>query len=482
MFFFYSPVCAERNPYDWAFIHLDYVCREKVDQLKRFTSRLHQTAQMAASDKNVIAFFEMNRTYYQASHHEEVPASLTSDVGRLREHFDGYYIQNYIMFYDLLFINQDGVIFYSLRKESDYQAKLIESGNRSTPLGACIASKPHRETFIDFHEYGPSAEPAAFFVEPILKDGRQVGWIAFQLAINKLNSIFASTEDLGQTGETFLVNENGLMLTESYFRGYSTILKEHLADRNIKTKFDLGRGQLAITDYRGVGALSSFEVVGFMGTRWLVVAKMDNVEIITNHYLRHKRYYADRIREQLGQVAAPPLKQDDAPSRSKSLRVDMDEFIKADNGNLLETWGVSTCTALLVAFPKRFAYLAHISSKDKVYGGQETNLIGQLTKKMQGFDIYPSEKHKVIFVVISPHLDSFTTIVDQILDEGFLLSQINVLYNPAAKSAALVYNYQTHDLTVTWKAKKAGDLPTVNHFENAQNLGRIVERIVCPPQ
>jgi hypothetical protein len=479
-FFFVPPAFGEKTPYDWAFIHLDYTCREKVEQLKRFTDRVHQMAGMAAEDTTVAAFFEMNRAFYKASHEGDVPASLATDIAKMREHFNGYYIQNYITFYDILFINLDGEVFYSLRKEADYQEKLFDKGTKLTQLGTSISSNPDRELFVDFHEYGPSAEPAAFFVKPVYQDGQQVGWIALQLAINKLNAIFSSTEDLGQTGETFLVNKDGLMLTESYFTSHSTILKVRLDDRNINAKFHQGRGRLVVTDYRGVQALSSFEVVEFMGTRWLVVAKEDQDEIITEHYLRHKRYYAEAIIEQLGRAVAPPPLST-APSKySAALRVDMDEFMKADNGDLLETWGLATCTALLVALPDRFAYLAHISSKDRAYGGQETNLVGQMTKKMQGFDIYPSEKHQVIFVVIAPVLDSLTAIVDQILSDGFLLSQINVVYNPDAKSAALVYDYQTHDLTVTWKMKQTGDRSPVHHFQDAFNLGRMVEQILSP--
>ena len=476
---FTTAALAEKTPYDWAFLHLDYVCQAKVKQLKRLTDYIHQTASSAAEDETVISFFEVNRHFYLALREGNVPAAVRAEIDEVRKHFDRYYIENFIAFYDFLFVDMDGTIFYTLRKESDYQLNLMEEEVSGTPLGVNISKKPSSEVFIDFHEYGPSAEPAAFFVEPVHKNGGQIGWVVVQLSINKLNSIFASTDDLGQTGETFLVNKDGLMLTESYFKSRSTILKERLDDRNIKAKFGDRRGHRAITDYRGAQALSSFEVIEFMGTTWLIVAKVDKDEIITNHYLQHKRYYANKLLDHLTLGSFSSVQPAESANRPAALRVDMDEFMKADNGQILETWGISTCTGLLATIPKRFAYLAHISPKDRVYGGYDTSLVDQIFKRMQSFDIYPSEKHNVVFVIVAPHLDSLINIIDRTLNEGYLLSQIKVLYNHQAESAALVFGYKIGELTVTWKMKHKSDQHSVNHLGDSIDLGRIVEKIMA---
>ena len=168
-------------------------------------------------------------------------------------------ISNYFVFYDILFVDTDGSVFYTLRKEMDTHTNLADKKQSLGFLSDAFVNQPDKELFIDFYEYGPSSEPGAFFVEPVEKQGVKVGWIILQCPINKLNSIFAATDDLGQTGETFLVNSRGLMLTESYFKGESTILKEHLDGRNIKVKFQEKKGHRVVTDYRGAQALSSFE-------------------------------------------------------------------------------------------------------------------------------------------------------------------------------------------------------------------------------
>jgi len=403
---------------------------------------------------------------------------LRKKVSQLRERFTNYYIEKYWSFYDILFVNIEGTIFYTMRAESDLGNNLLQGDRSRSPLGQCLGKKPTTEAFVDFHHYGPSSEAAAFFVEPINKDGTQIGWIILQFAINKVNAILAWTEDLGQTGETFLVNREGLMLTESNFEGSSTILKKRLDDRNINAKFADIKGHRTVTDYRGRTALSSFEVVEFLGTQWLVVAKIDKDEVVTQHYAQHRTYYAERLLTYLREAPPVPLRDAPPPSTQPSVRVDMDEFLKAENNQRLHTFGVSTCTGLLVTYPGRFAYLAHISPKDKVYGENGTNQLGQLIKRFETFDIYRSERHQVVFVVVATHLNSLLACIDKLIEEGFLLSQIRVLYNPQALSTEISYDHTQDNLVVSWKL---ADTQSGKHFhllQDARNVGTIIQNIM----
>ncbi|MCP4551728.1 MAG: hypothetical protein GY834_06745 [Bacteroidetes bacterium] len=471
-------VHAEKSPYDWAFIQLDYARQEKVDQLDRFTKKIHGLASQASTDETIVSFFNMNRYYHNLCKSQNAPASLTSDIKKMRQHFNRYYIKNYFVFYDILFVDMTGSVFYTLRKEADINIDMSSNGKSLGRLQKAILNKPDQEVFIDYYEYTPSSEPAAFFIEPVYKQDVQKGWIILQCSVNSMNSIFSATDELGQTGETFLVNRQGLMLTESYFKGYSTILKERLDDRNIKAKFNEKKGHRVVTDYRGEIALSSFEVFEFLGTSWLVVAKIDKDEVTTQHYKQHSRYYENLLVKHLKSITPPPPDKGVRPTDYKTaLRVDMDEFLKAENNEVLETWGVSTCTALLAIIPEKFGYLAHISPKDKIYNNNDTNLLAQITKKIKNFDIYPFEKREVIFIVIAPHLEGLGNIIKRLTEDGFLLSQIRIAYNKNAKAAALVYNYSNNDLIITWSLKNNYG-SQIYDMGNTTNIGKTVEKMV----
>lgn len=314
-------------------------------------------------------------------------------------------------------------------------------------------------------------------------DGEHSGWLVLQCAINKANTIFAWTEDLGQTGETFLVNRDGIMLTDSSFEGNSTVLKKHLDDQNIQAKFAKGCGHRTVTDYRGHICLTSFKVVNFMDTRWLVVAKEDKAEIVTRHYTQHRRYYGDRLLKDLEKKALPPSRDIAFSRNGTARRVDMDEFLKAGQGASLQTMGVATCTGLIVACPEQFAYLAHISPRDKVYGADATNLLGQVLKKVETFDIRPFEKPRLVFIVVTTHLDSLLPIIDKLIAEGFLLDQIRMLYNPQSRSASIGYDCTAHHLIVEWHPLTGNkDRPVIHTLKDACNAGAVIQKVMYSEQ
>ena len=477
LLFMTSQAYASKGVYDWAFVKLDYARQEKVQQLNNFCNRIHELAIQASLDPLVIACFNINLQLSEAEIRSTVPEALATKVAMLRKNFNSYYIEKYFAFYDIMFVSKKGHVFFSIRKESELDSNLFKGKLTESSLSLCLKENPQKERFIDFQYWEPSSEPASFFVEPVIEDSVHTGWIILQCAINKFNSILAWTEDLGQTGETFLVNRNGYMLTESNFKGSSTILKKRLDDRNIQVKFAEKRGHRTVTDYRGCIAFSSFEVVNFLGTSWLVVAKVDRDEIITQHYTQYRRYYADKLLRYLEKSEAPELR--NAPSKTAitPLRIDMDEFLKADNGEYIHTFGISTCTGFLAAYPGKFAYMAHISPKDRIYGVNETNLLGQMIKKIKSFDIYRCERRHVVFVFVATHLESLLATVDKLVEEGFLLSQIRILYNPGAASVAVSYGYEKNDLNVSWRLNK-DSTDNYHIMEDSLNIGEIIRLVM----
>jgi len=471
------PVQAERGPEEWAFARLDHIRQQKVERIEDYCLHMRDLAAKAGADEAVVGFFNVNLEFARALAQGEVPESLNQTVSEIREGFNQYYIQHYLAFYDFLFVDLAGDVFYTLRKEDDLRSNLFKS-ETSEKLAACLAACPDGMAFVDFHQYGPSAEPAAFIVQPLRKNEKQIGWLVLQCSINKINMLFAWIRDLGRTGESFLVNESGYMLTESNFEGSSTILTKRLDDRNIQAKFAEKNGHRVVTDYRGFKALTSFEVVPFMGTRWLVVAKIDRDEVLTDHYLQRGWYYQNRVDDYV-RTRVPAQSQAACRLFSESpLRVDMDEVVRATPGKNLETFGISTCSGVLGARPGHFAYLAHISPRDQIYGGRDTDLLGQMLMRIQTFDIHPSEVRDVSFTVVAPHLETLHAIIGRLIEEGFLLSQIRIMYMPDAETARVQYDCQDNLLTVTWQMTEAQE-PYVQQLEDGLLLSDIVKDLMA---
>lgn len=466
---------ADNSPYDWAFVRLDYARREKAEHLQRFCDRIHELGCRAREDDVMIKFFDVNLKCFNLIQKERPPVEFVAKTAEFRRVFNDYYIENWLAFYDILFVDRDGNIFYTIRRDSNFEQNVFEGDLSGTPLAKCLETNPQEEVFVDFHYFDVSGEPAAFLVEPVRKDGTHIGWIVLQCAINKINSLFAGSEELGETGETFLVNHEGYMLTESNFEGQSTILSKKLSDDNIQAKFRDGRGHRRVTDYRGFAALTSFEVVEFLGINWLVVAKVDEAQITTEHFIQHRNYYSDRIVEHLASLPVGGCRGEIEKDDRRVIRVDMDEFVKADHGELLKTLGVSTCTAIIATYPGKFGYLAHVSPLDRIYGTDGTNLLGHITKKIKTYDVYKYERRRVRFVVVASHFDSLTNVVDKLVDDGFLLSQISVLYHPQARCANVTYDYAEDRIRVEWVLDQTPETRCIYHGKDGHDLETILK-------
>lgn len=157
--------------------------------------------------------------------------------------------------------------------------------------------------------------------------------------------------------------------------------------------------------------------------------------------------------------------------------VDMDEFVKADHGELLKTIGVSSCTAVIATYPGKFGYMAHISPYDKMYGGGGgTNLLGHIIKKIKIYDIYKFERCRVLFTVVAKHHDSLRNIVNKLISEGFLLSQINFLHHSDAKCANVIFDYSENLTCTEWLMDKPHPDKIIQSPGDENNLGVIVKQ------
>lgn len=156
------------------------------------------------------------------------------------------------------------------------------------------------------------------------------------------------------------------MLSESRFLEDDTILKQKVDTRAVMQALRDNKGERIIRDYRGIRVFSSFEKFELFNSTWIIIVEIDEDEIITEHYRRHKSYYQDRIIRYLAERSRQekPLIEIE---ETRLKRVEMNEFAKGTPGTVLQTAGVSVCTAVVISYPGRFAYLVHISPTDDIY-------------------------------------------------------------------------------------------------------------------
>lgn len=428
---------------------LDSALVFKKNQLEKYLLDLQVAARGISQDSMMRKFFHIKKQYYTMSKQSAPPEKMVQLISRFKKQIQEHYILNYSEFYDILMVSNEGEVFYTIRKQDDYHKNLFGSDLKNTSLAKRLANNTS-ESFVDFQHYEISGEPSAFFVEPIIDDGKEEGWIVSQSAVNRINSLFARHEGIGETGEVILVNKDHYMLTNSRFKPGSSILIQKLADENISEKFKEEKGHKEVIDYRGFPVVSSFEVVDVFGSEWLIIAKMNKGEAISRTYMQNPELYQRRWLNNQRLHQAPADMYMDTNHSAELFEVDMDEFRREDGQAGLYTHGVATCTALLCYWPGKFAYLAHISPYDEIYGEKRTDVAGHVLRQIERFEVFPYQRPYMRFVIVSPKPEAFAALVQKILRAGYHLSQIHVAASPGSVYANIAYDLPGQKGWITW--------------------------------
>ena len=461
--------CSQRpkeDIWDITFKKLEKIKKQKKDILLKYFEHKHKNAISAYQDETLLSFFKMIQNNY-------------NEQNKIHLKLNNYYIQKYSNFYDLLFINNKGFVFHSIKKESDYHKNIFSGELAKTNLAKKLNNQKKIQ-FSNFKSYLPSKKLASFYIIPVNNNKQFLGWIVLQDAINKINKVLSPSKDFGETGEVYIVNKNKIMLSKSRFINDSSLMKLKVDTIATKKALTEKSGNKLIIDYRGIKVFSSYEQFNYNDTEWIIIAEIDEEEIITEHYKKYFKYYNKKIRNQ------SHINKDNKKifTGKNTIKVDMNEFLKAKRFEQLETIGISTCTAIIVSYPKKFGYLVHITPTDKIYNNRSllvkyflkdnyTTFLSDLIKHIKYYEIYPFELRKLQFTIISNHNNSFANIINELIKHKIEIAQIKFLYNFKASSANVLFNVEKNISKVKWIYEEQ-DLIKFTYSSDYKSLSKIV--------
>jgi methyl-accepting chemotaxis protein len=220
-------------------------------------------------------------------------------------------------YYDIFIVEpENGHIIYSVFKELDYGTSLKTGPYANSGIASAFKNAlklDNGQTYLtDFNQYSPSYNnPASFVSTPIYINGQQEAILIYQIPIGRINQFMINDEKwkekgFGESGETYLVGNQGLLLSESRFfledkDGYLTLLKQlnltetaeaiHAKGTSIgvqpvdtlgvKKALSGESGFQEILDYRGVAVYSAYSGVDVGdGVRWAVLSEVDVSEAL----------------------------------------------------------------------------------------------------------------------------------------------------------------------------------------------------------
>jgi hypothetical protein len=482
-----TPATIDNDPIDAAYRELDAIRENRIRQLGDYLERIEASADAAGRDEALGALFLLRLRYHELER-DSGPTPDAADTLRLiAESTLALAVNDYRSFHDILFVDRDGVVFHTVFRNDQLGRNLTEGELAGTPLARRLR-EASAESFVLFDDGETASEPSAWFVEPVQGDAGYEGSIVMQCLMQRINDIFTREEYLGRTGETFLVDGDSRMLTASRFSREPTILGLHLSPANIEAKFAERSGRKLVIDYRGYRALTSFEVIEMLDSEWLVVAKIDEAEIITDYYRANHERLAGELLDALSRncVAAASdctCEADDifdSPPSGPMVAVDMDEFRRVGPDEIIRTAGVSTCTAVTLYIPRRFAYLGHAGSYDSMYGGADLDIVGNMAKRVRNYEIPPFERREVRAEVIATHSNSILGAVDRLIEEGFFLTQIRFIYHSGAASAAVLHDTASGITCVQWLDGDRRSIGITKSIDPSANVGEAARRLWIP--
>ncbi|MET0090040.1 MAG: methyl-accepting chemotaxis protein, partial [Candidatus Thiodiazotropha sp.] len=225
-------------------------------------------------------------------------------------------LQQRFGYYDIFLIDADsGDVMYTVFKELYYATSLKTGPFADSGLGKAyrraLGLPDNGSVFMtDFEPYLPSYnDPAAFIAIPVFDQGEQLGVIAFQLPIDRINQVMTGNgkwqeSGLGESGETYLIGSDMKMRSQSRFfienpQDFLTAIGEAGVSGNaldaIRSKetviglqpVNSPGAQRAIggttgfdvfDDYRGVPVLSAYKPVEIGSLKWAILAEINQQE------------------------------------------------------------------------------------------------------------------------------------------------------------------------------------------------------------
>jgi len=187
---------------------------------------------------------------------------------------------------DILLINLDGDVIYSVRKHADFGVNVRADAWQDTPLAEAYDRivVDGEDTLISFDPApyaGDSGHPAGFWFAPIAVGSKLIGLAAYETPIDKLNALLGNYAGLGETGNVFLVNESGLVVNDSSRTPeVSELLSEGYGSPEVMAVLSGEAAFKRLPDYGGQDVFAAMVPFEALGRKYTLVAVQEAQEVL----------------------------------------------------------------------------------------------------------------------------------------------------------------------------------------------------------
>jgi PAS domain S-box-containing protein len=186
---------------------------------------------------------------------------------------------------DVLLVDPDGNVVYSVMKEPDFGTNLLNgpyhTSNAAKVFRAALAAEPPwQQAFADMEPYGPSKHPALFMGQAVRDEtGRIAGVILIQLDNLRLRDVVNHVQDLGDSGEVYVVGPDATRRSQTRFSKGELMTERMTAEA--ATRSAAGFTASVVTkSYAGHDVIVAYAPIDVMGVRWGIISNIDLSEAL----------------------------------------------------------------------------------------------------------------------------------------------------------------------------------------------------------
>jgi PAS domain S-box-containing protein len=190
-------------------------------------------------------------------------------------------------YHDIFLFNRASDLIYSVAKEDDFGTNFQSGPWADSALGRLVQvvngnPEPGLQLFSDFEVYGPSGGAPASFIAAAVYDGSgaYIGVLALQVPSERIDRVMQVAAGMGRTGESYIIGSDLRMQSNSRFVADPTVLRTKV-DTEVSWRALAGEtGVMVVQGRSGATTVSAYGPLDFMGTRWGVIAEIEQAELL----------------------------------------------------------------------------------------------------------------------------------------------------------------------------------------------------------
>ena len=190
-----------------------------------------------------------------------------------------HYLTDY-GYVNIYFVEKFGDVIFSAIRDEFTGTNLLTGRYKQFSIGQVFARGLDGVAFEDYTWHEEMQEFTSHFAAPVYDGQMLLGVLVIEIPFSHLDTIMTHRAGLGETGEMYMVGEDGFMRSNSRFVNEPTILQKKVDTEATREALDGIVGQKIIKNYRGVSVLSAYTALDLKFVNWALLVEIDEKEAL----------------------------------------------------------------------------------------------------------------------------------------------------------------------------------------------------------